>query len=122
MKKITKKIIEKANRDLLVINFQTYDKASIIGWHKGTGLKVEEWMKLLNSYAKERGRKHFFALTEYGNPAVYFDANNGEEWTKMIGLKSNEKIRFLEEEGWVHISKRKDDDDRNRKFKEPKRH
>ena len=82
MKKITKKIIEKANRDLLVINFQT----------------------------------------EYGNPAVYFDANNGQEWTKMIGLKSNEKIRFLEEEGWVHMSKIKDDDDRNRKFKEPKRH
>jgi len=97
MKKLSKKIITKINKELMDLNFNTFDKEVIIGWHKGTGLTVDEWMLYLHAYSRERGRKLFFALTEWGNPAVYFDATNGDEWKKMIKEKGNKKKEFLEE-------------------------
>ena len=91
MKKLTKKIITKVNKELMNLNFDQFENEVIVGWHKGAGLTVEEWMLQLHQYSKERGRKLFFALTDWGNPAVYFDATNGDEWHKMIREKGLEK-------------------------------
>ena len=101
-KELTRKVIEQANRQLLDIDFDKMDNDMAIGWHKATGLKVEEWMKYLFKYGKERRRKLFFALSPYGNPTVYFDASDEKEWEEVMKMKANEKIRFLEEEGYHH--------------------
>ena len=97
MKKLSKKIITKINKELMDLSFNSFDKEVIVGWHKGTGLTVDEWMLYLHAYSRERGRKLFFALTEWGNPAVYFDATNGDEWEKMIKAKGKKKKEFLKE-------------------------
>ena len=97
MKKLSKKIITKLNKELMNLNFDKFEGEHIMSWHKGTGLTVDEWMLYLHAYSRERGRKLFFALTEWGNPAVYFDATNGDEWHKMIKEKGLEKKKFLEE-------------------------
>ena len=97
MKKLSKKIITKLNKELMNINFNSFDNEFIVGWHKGTGLTVDEWMLYLFQYGRERKRNLFFALTEWGNPAVYFDATNGKEWEKMIKEKGKKKKRILED-------------------------
>ena len=97
MKKLSKKIITKLNKELMSLNFDKFEDEYCIGWHKGTGLTVDEWMLYLHQYARERGRNLFFALTEWGNPAVYFDATNGKEWEKMIKEKGKKKKRILED-------------------------
>ena len=97
MKKLSKKIITKLNKELMNLNFDKFEGEHIMCWHKGTGLTVEEWMLYLVQYGRERKRDLFFALTEWGNPAVYFDATNGDEWHKMIKEKGLEKKKFLEE-------------------------
>tara|TARA_R110000823_G_scaffold81625_1_gene185626 strand:+ start:1566 stop:1898 length:333 start_codon:yes stop_codon:yes gene_type:complete len=110
MKKLTKKIITKVNKELMNLNFDQFENEVIVGWHKGAGLTVEEWMLYLHQYSKERGRKLFFALTDWGNPAVYFDATNGDEWEKMIKEKGKKKKRFLEERFFDEQDERLTDD------------
>ena len=105
-KALTRKIIEQANRELLDLEFDTMDQSMATGWHKATGLKVEEWMKYLFKYGKERNRKLFFALSPYGKPTAYFDANSEKEWNEVMNMKANEKIRFLEEKGFKRDKKK----------------
>ena len=105
-KALTRKIIEQANRELLDLEFDTMDQSMATGWHEATGLKVEEWMKYLFKYGKERNRKLFFALSPYGNPTAYFDANSEKEWNEVMNMKANEKIRFLEEKGFKRDKKK----------------
>ena len=59
-----------------------------------------------NKYGKERNRKLFFALSPYGNPTAYFDANSEKEWNEVMNMKANEKIRFLEEKGFKRDKKK----------------
>ena len=100
MKKLSKKIITKLNKELMSLNFDKFEDEYCIGWHKGTGLTVDEWMLYLFQYGRERKRNLFFALTEWGNPAVYFDATNEEEWRKVQKLATDEQIKFWDSEGW----------------------
>ena len=108
-KELTRKVIEQANRELLDLDFDSMDKEMIIGWHKLTGLKVEEWMKYMFRYGRERSRKVCFGLSPYGTPVVFFDANTPEEWDELVGKRKEEKIMFLDEKGFEH-------DEEKRKF------
>ena len=109
-KVLTRKVIEQANRGLLDLDFDKMDEEMVIGWHKATGLKVEEWMKYMFQYGRERSRKICFGLSPYGTPVVYFDASTEEEWNELVGKKKEEKIMFLDEQGFKH-------DEVKRKFK-----
>ena len=110
MKKLSKKILTKLNKELMNLNFDKFEGEHIMSWHKGTGLTVEEWMQYLVQYGRERKRDLFFALTEWGNPAVYFDATNGDEWEKMIKEKGKKKKRFIEERFFDEQDERLTDD------------
>jgi len=101
-KELTRKVIEQANRELLDLDFDRMDETMCIGWHKLTGLKVEEWMKYMFRYGRERSRKVCFGLSPYGTPVVFFDASTTEEWDELVGKKKEEKIMFLEEQGFKH--------------------
>ena len=91
-KDLTRKVIEQANRELLDLDFDSMDKEMVIGWHKLTGLKVEDWMKYMFRYGRERSRKVCFGLSPYGTPVVFFDASTPEEWDELVGKRKEEKI------------------------------
>ena len=88
MTRLTKKIIKELDYQLMnMIDYDSMDNEVALAWHPALGLLVGEWMNQITDYAKQRDRKFFFGVNNYGMPSVFFDCEDKWELNKLMEQK-----------------------------------
>ena len=73
MTRLTKKIIKELDYQLInMIDYDSMDNEVALAQHPALGSLVGEWMNQITDYAKQRDRKLFFGVNNYGMPTVFF--------------------------------------------------
>jgi hypothetical protein len=95
MKKLNKKQIKEIDWRLTQpITSEELDEERAIAWGSYMGMMLGDFLKIIDNYCEDRGRKYFVAMNEWGSPTVHFDAESNEE-LQAQWKKEREEIRKL---------------------------